>query len=115
MPAYGVHFRCSFRFTIGVSQFLFITFSMHSAMVYYTSPFQLPLLRPSAIFSISAPLVSSLLASYPAVFQVLVIYDNIRIVSRIQSRLVFREMGSGFLSFSPSLPLLVALSCRTSK
>lgn len=56
---------------------------------------------PPRFFSISAPLVSSLLTSYPVAFQVLVIYGNIRIVSRIQSRLVFRVIGSG----SPSLTL----------
>lgn len=52
---------------------------------------------------------SSLLASYPVAFQVVVIYDNTRIVSRIQSRLVLREMGSNFLHPLSPVPLRRAL------
>lgn len=53
----------------------------------------------------------------PVAFQVVVIYDNIRIVSRVQSRLVFREMESSFFSLSRSVSFsfFLVLSCHTSK
>lgn len=74
----------------------------------------LPLLRASAIFFYFRITLVSLLASYPVTFQVVVIYDNIRIVSRIQSRgscSVKWDLASLPLSLTP----FVALSCHTSK
>lgn len=111
-----------YKINFGFDFFLFLFIS---AMIQRTNgawPFQrYRFYEPLRFFSISA-LLSSLLASYPVAFQVVVIYDNIRIVSRIQS------LGSCSvkwdLASSPSPPLFrpsclsfstVALSCHTSK